>query len=51
MVGHSIVMDMQGFPFLSPPCYYYMAGNVDLALSVTTEDDISERVKYVVSKV
>lgn len=51
MVGHSILMDLQGFPFLSPPCYYYIAGNIDLALSVTTQEDISERVKYVVSKV
>ena len=51
MVGHSIVLDTQGFPFLSPPCYYYIAGNVDLALSVTTKDDISDRVNYVVSVV
>ena len=28
IVGHSIVMDCQGFPFLSPAFYYYMVGHI-----------------------
>ena len=39
MVGHSIVMDGQGFPFLSPACYYYMAGHTNKAVSVTSMAD------------
>ena len=51
MVGHSIVMDCQGFPFFSPACYYYMAGHVDTAISVTSMVDADERIKHAISKV
>ena len=51
MVGHSIAMDCQGFPFLSPACYYYMAGYTDTAISVTSMVDAGERVKQAVSEV
>lgn len=51
MVGHSILLDCQGFPFLSPACYYYMAGHTDTAISVTSMVDAGEHVKDAVSKV
>lgn len=51
MVGHSIIMDGQGFPSLSPACYFYMAGHVDRAMSVTSMADAGERVQYVASRV
>ena len=51
MVGHSIVLDCQGFPFLSPSNYYYMAGRHDKALSLVSLNDVSERVAYVITKV
>ena len=47
MVGHTIVMDSIGFPFLSPACYYYMAGFVDKAISATTIDDAGGRIESV----
>ena len=52
MVGHSFLMDGQGFPYLSQCCYYYMCGcNVDEALSLVREEDLSENVKTLVSDV
>lgn len=51
MIGHSIVMDKLGFPFLSPPCYYYMCGYVDRALSLVQQEDVGEHVNYVIKKV
>ena len=26
MVAHSLLLDKLGFSYLSPPCYYYIAG-------------------------
>ncbi len=51
MVGHSIVLDGQGFPCLSPACYYYMAGCMEKAISVISVADAGERVQQVVSRV
>ena len=51
MVGHSIVQDGIGFPFLSPACYFYMAGYVDRAISAASIEDVGENVKQVVKKV
>ena len=51
MVGHSIVMDCQGFSFLSPACYYYIAGHLDTAISATSMVDADKRVKHAISKV
>ena len=51
MVGHSIVLDGKGFPYLSPACYYYMAGWMERAISVLNIADAGERVQRVVSKV
>lgn len=47
IIGHSIVLDGQGFPFLSPACYFYMAGHVERALSLVGMEDACERVQQV----
>ena len=31
MVGHNILLDGQGFPYLSECCYYYIAGQIEKA--------------------
>ena len=51
MIGHSIIMDTQGFPFLSPPCYYYMCGYHDRALSLVQLEDVGENVSHVIEQV
>lgn len=51
MIGHSLIMDKQGFPFLSPPCYYYMCGYFDKALSLIQQDDIGDRISHVITQV
>ena len=51
MIGHSIILDCQGFPYLSPACYKYMTGNQDQALLLCRPDDASERVQHVLSEV
>ena len=51
MVGHSIVMDGVGFPYLSRPCFYYMAGHVNKAFSFASVGDASKVVQHAVSKV
>ena len=51
MVGHSIVMDGVGFPYLSRPCFYYMAGHMDRAFSFASVGDASKVVQHVISKV
>ncbi len=51
MVGHSVVMDGQGFPYFSPTCYYYMAGCNNRALSEISLADAGENVSHVISMV
>ena len=34
MVGHSLLMDGQGFPFFSECCYYYLSGAMDKAITL-----------------
>ena len=34
MVGHSSLMDGQGFPFFSECCYYYLSGAMDKAITL-----------------
>ena len=51
MIGHSIIMDTQGFPFLSPPCYYYMCGYPDKALSLIQREDVGEHVNHIITQV
>ncbi len=33
MIAHSLLMDGQGFPYLSEYCYYYIADRFDEAIS------------------
>ena len=51
MVGHNILLDGQGFPYLSECCYYYIAGQIEKAVTCVTTNDVSEEVKFIVSKV
>ena len=51
IIGHSIILDCQGFPYLSPACYQYMVGNQDQALLVCMPEDASERVQRVLKEV
>ena len=51
MIGHSILLDNLGFPYLNPVCYYVMVGNNDCALQLCTPGDASERVQNVLKVV
>ena len=51
IIGHSIILDCQGFPYLSPACYSYMVGNFDQALLLCTPEDASERVQHTLKEV
>ena len=51
MVSHNLVMDGVGFPYLSPACYYYMAGKWNIAITLLTDEDVSTRVGYVLKQV
>lgn len=51
MVAHTMVMDGIGFPFISPVLYYYMADQLDFAVTMINSDDISDRVKYIIKEV
>ena len=51
MLGHSIILDQVGFPYLSPTCYYAMVGDQDQALLLCTPEDASERVQLVLKEV
>ena len=50
-VGHSLLMDHIGFPYLSPAIYYYALGKEDEALPFIMIDDISGHFHYSVSEV
>ena len=51
MVAHSLLLDKLGFPYLSPPCYYYMVGKWDIAVTCITDEDASSKVHNVLLKV
>ena len=51
MIGHSILLDNLGFPYLSPVCYHIMVGNENQALLLCTPEDASERVQRVLKEV
>ena len=51
MIGHSIIQDGQGFPYLSAASYYFLAGQTDKALSLLSLEDVGEHTKQVVTKV
>lgn len=50
-IGQSIVLDTQGFPYLSPPCYWYVAGRMDMALAALDVRDAGDRVGKMVLNV
>ena len=47
MIAHAMVIDEIPFPFLSPPLYYYMADQLDVAVTLIMDDDISNKIKYI----
>ena len=51
MIAHSLLLDGQGFPYLSEYCYYYVAGHCDRAVTCVTIDDVGGNVKAIVEKV
>ena len=51
MVAHSLILDGQGFPYLSECIYYYLAGLIDRAMTLVTDADLSEQVKTLVQEV
>ena len=51
VIGHSIILDGVGFPYLSPACYYTMVGDQDKALLLCSPEDASDRVQHVVRQV
>ena len=51
MIGHAIIMDNLGFPYLSPALYYYMASHLNLAVSAISMGDLGSNAEHIVSKV
>ena len=51
MIAHTLLMDGIGFPYLSPPCYYYMTGKWNTAITFITDEDVSSRVRHVLKQV
>ena len=51
VIGHSIILDCQGFPYLSPACYKLMVGDQDQALPFCTPEGASELVQRVLKEV
>ena len=44
-------MDRSGFPFLSPPIFYYLVGKEDIAITLLEDVDVSEEALHVIKKV
>lgn len=51
MIAHNLVLDCQGFPFLSECIYYTLAGQTEKAMTLITMDDLSENVKTIIQEV
>ena len=51
MIGHSILQDGIGFPYLSPLCYWYIAEGEQTALEYGTLADVGARTAASVTKV
>ena len=51
MIGHSILLDGQGFPFSAEYCYHYLMGNETLAITSITSEDVSLGVKHTLEEV
>ncbi len=48
MIAHSLLLDGQGFPYLSEYCYYYIAGYYDQAVTCVTVDDVGVNIKSLI---
>ena len=51
MIAHCILLDGQGFPYLSEYCYCYIAGSYNQALASVTIDDVGANVQFIVNEV
>ena len=51
MIAHSLLLDGQGFPYLSDYCYYYLANCPDLAITSISIDDVGMKVKSILHEV
>lgn len=51
VVQHSIILDGNGFPYLSECFYYYLADQNELSLTYVSECDVGEDIKTIVEKV
>ena len=50
-VAHRLIMDHIGFPHISPPLFYYLIGQEDMAMTLSRESDVSGQAEYVLAKV
>ena len=50
-IAHHLVMDKCGFPFLSPPLFYYLIDKDDIAITLLEDVDVSGEVLHVIKKV
>ena len=50
-IAHHLVMDKSGFPFLSPPIFYYLVGEDDIAITLLEDFDVSGQALHVIKKV
>lgn len=51
MIGHSILQDGIGFPYLSPTCYWYIVEGEDRALEYVSIADVGQDTASVISEV
>ena len=52
IIGHSIILDSQGFSYLSPAWLLQLhVGNYDQALLLSTPEDANERIQYALKEV
>ena len=51
MVGHIIIQDGIGFPYLALVCYWYVAGREQKALETLSIEDLNKDVGCLVTKV
>ena len=51
MVGHSIMQDGVGFPYLSPTCYWYIIDNKMKALQNLSLQDVDRNAALIIAKV
>jgi len=51
IVGHSIIQEGIGFPYLSPLCYWYIAAGKRTAMLHYTDDDVGAACNYLITKV